>query len=50
MSNVCHTVYFGPTDLLEYRLKCGEVGMNVVDRSNAHDEIPLIEVTQIDVT
>jgi hypothetical protein len=35
-------VHFGLTDLLEYRLKRGEVGMNVVNGSDAYDGIPLI--------
>ena len=33
-------VHFGLTDLLEYRLKRGEVGMNVVNGSDAHDGTP----------
>ncbi len=34
-------VYFRVTDLLEHRLKRGEVRMNVVDGSDAHYGIPL---------
>jgi len=35
-------VHFSLTDLLEYRLQRGEVGMNVVDGSDTQDGIPLI--------
>ena len=35
-------VHFDLTDLLEYRLQRREVGMNVVDSSDALDGIPLI--------
>jgi hypothetical protein len=37
-----NAVHVDLTNLLEYGLECGEVGMNVVDGSDAHDGIPFI--------
>jgi hypothetical protein len=44
-----NAIHVGLMDFLEYRLKRREVGMNIVDGSDAHDEISLIAVTQMDV-
>src|SRR5262249_47692081 len=36
-----YLIYFGLMNILEYRFQCGEVAMNVIDCSDAHDGQPL---------